>query len=186
MRIALGEQLGLEPDRVEQRRCARAALPWPAPWTSGPKAIVVLDRQPRVQRGVAESWNTICICAVQVAARSSRRERRPPCRRTAIVALIGRMSCIDQARRRRLAAAGLADDAERLALGDTEGDAVDRPHHALAAVQQPAAQRRNAWAARTDSSGCAGPRGGQPPAASIDVCRSRSCLHVHRLRAARR
>src|SRR5207344_367674 len=34
----------------------------------------------------------------------------------------------DAARERRLAAAGLADDAQRLALAESEGDAVDRLH----------------------------------------------------------
>jgi hypothetical protein len=43
---------------------------------------------------------------------------------------------------RGFAAARLADDAECLARGDLERYVVDRLHHRLRAVQQPAAQRK--------------------------------------------
>ncbi len=43
----------------------------------------------------------------------------------------------DAARERRLSAAGLADDAERLTAPDLEADVVDRMHLGLAAAEQP-------------------------------------------------
>ena len=46
-----------------------------------------------------------------------------------------------QPRRRRLAAAGFADDAERLARSHSEGDVVDRLHGRLGPVQQAAPER---------------------------------------------
>ena len=53
----------------------------------------------------------------------------------------GAIRCISSRASRRLAAAGLADDAQGLALGDGERHVVDRLHHACGRAEQAAADR---------------------------------------------
>ena len=86
----------------------------------------VLDRQPRVERGVAVLEDHLHLFAEGVEI-----ERRGADRLAVEqdVSGVGRDDLHDQPGGRGLAAAGLADDAERLALGDVEVDAVDRAHH---------------------------------------------------------
>ncbi len=96
-------------------------------------------------RGLSDeygSWNTTC---------SSRRHRPHLALRSSVVDRAGRASWIapavgslqpqDQLAGGRLAAARLADEAERLAARDREADAVDRVHLAAARPNKPCSDR---------------------------------------------
>ena len=114
-----------------------------------------------VMRGLSDeygSWNTIWIRR-RVARLALRRERR-----TLVADLAGcrRVEADDAASERRLAAARLADEPERLAPGELEVDAVDRAQHLRSAARAAAGRlRRGAGSA---SRGRAPRAAAQPPA----------------------
>ena len=115
----------------------RSPSPVCIPWIANGSPMIV----PTVLRGFSDeygSWKIICISR-RSAFRSS------PVAVGDLLALeadrAGRRleQAHEQPRGRRLAAAGLADDAERLAAHDVEGDAVDRLHGADLALEDDAA-----------------------------------------------
>ena len=93
---------------------------------------------PMVMTGFSEFialWNTIAICrhrnsrnsaALSVSTSTSRNRMDPP-----VMTAGSLQQSQDRIGDGGLAAAGLACQAEDLALGDGEADAVDRPHRAL-------------------------------------------------------
>src|SRR5436190_797266 len=99
----------------------------------------VLDGQTRVQRRVriledqlhvpTQAFHAVRRCAANILAGEAHAPR------------VGLDQPQDQARQRRLAAAGFPDDAERLGRIDVERDAVHRAHPGVGALQHTAAQR---------------------------------------------
>ena len=85
----------------------------------------VLDREPRIERSVAVLEHHLHLLA---EGREIERARAHGFSVEQDVARIGRDDLHDQTRGGGLPAAGLADDAERLAFGDVEVDAVDGAH----------------------------------------------------------
>ena len=114
-------------------------------------------------RGLSDwygSWKTICSLLPQ-RAHAGAIERR------ALEAQLAGARLLEpeqRARQRRLAAAGLADDAEHLVLAPLEVDAVERPHDAPAPPElhlEPArlGQRRDRGGERGDAHRTAPPAG---------------------------
>src|ERR1044072_2343747 len=86
----------------------------------------ILDRQTRVERGIAILKHHLRLLAEIGKAERKRADR------LAVEQDFASVRCDDlhhEPRDRRLAATCLADDAERLALGEVEIDAVDRTHY---------------------------------------------------------
>ena len=118
--------------QADDARAARGALPCRS---RRPTARAAAAASPTIcptrLRGFSDangSWKTICI-----SRRSGRsRSRRSPCvmsvPRKRIVPSVGLEQPQHRARQRRLAAARLADEAERLALAQRERHVVDRVH----------------------------------------------------------
>ena len=96
----------------------------------------LLDRETRIQRGVAVLEHHLH-AAAQFAQRQCAADLHAV---IDDVAGIARHQMHQQPRRGRLAAAGFADDADGLALGDRERDVIDRAHR-LARAEQAAADR---------------------------------------------
>src|SRR5258708_3523724 len=103
-----------------------------------PERHGLLDREARIERGVAVLEDHLNFAAVgdeieRVRADNFAIEQE--------LARIGRDDLHDEACERGLAAAGLTDDAKRLALGDVEAHAVDGMHRTAAAAKaSPAAE----------------------------------------------
>ena len=116
------------------------------------------------------------------AAASPRRRLRPSSVRNRISPAVGVDRAQDAARGRRLAAAALADQRQRLALADVEADVVDRAHVADDFAQEAALDRERTSSGR-------GPRAGSDPAdgrsfalaiacaiRSVPLARAHACL----------
>ncbi len=155
VRIAPGEARRLEPDPMEQVVGARDRGAPPQSVHARAEGDGVLDRQPRIERGVAVLEHHLHLLAERPEVEGARAHRLAV---EQDLAAIKRDDLHDKARGGGLAAAGFADDAERLALGHVEVDPVDRANHracpreeaALAAEmldQAAHAQQRRAGAA---------------------------------------
>ena len=101
----------------------------------------VADRHPRVQRRVRVLHDHLDVAA-QPAQLASRTSRTCPGPRSTAVPAVGFSRPHQQLGQRGLAAAGLADDAERLALLQLEADAVDRLDRADLLLEDDAAGDR--------------------------------------------
>ena len=106
----------------------RSPLPWCIPWIANGSEMI----EPTVRRGFSDeygSWKIICIS--RRSGLSSFVLRSAISRPSNLTEPeVGSQQPEQQPRGGRLAAARLADDAERLAALDVEGDAVDRVHGA--------------------------------------------------------
>ncbi len=105
---------------------ARAHRGAGTPWASSGSA----EMSPTGSRGSSDaigSWNTTCRSR-RIANRSRGRQRRGVRGRARHAARLRRHEVQDLHDRRRLAAAGLADQPERFAFADVEADAVHRVH----------------------------------------------------------
>ena len=124
VRVARGG-VGRQADDLEQlAHLAPSSRPRPRPWTrSGSPTI-----RPIECRGLSEaygSWKTICIrCAADAARASPRCVMSWPSKTDRAAGRLVQPQ--DRAAEGGLAAAGLADQAERLAALDRQRDAVDR------------------------------------------------------------
>ena len=111
---------------VDARRGAAAASP-AMPWKRSGSARI----SPTVMRGLSDaygSWKTICMRRRSGRIVDWRGVGDVLCRRRRIVPAVGLVDARDQPRERRLAAAGLADQADGLAAADREVDAIDGVH----------------------------------------------------------
>ena len=132
MRVALARSAGrARPARAA--RPTRAARPAASarPWIASGSPMM----SPTLIRGLSEpygSWKTICIRrrAAQQLPRRQRDAGRGP--RSGSRPALGSMQPQDAAGPRRLAAAGLADEPQRLAGLEREAHAVHRADHAAA------------------------------------------------------
>ena len=125
VRIALGEAARIEPDAGEEVAGAALRLALRRAVHARAEGDRGLDRQARIERRVAVLEHHL-----DLAAKLSQRQRAGA-ERLAVeqhLAGVGPDEVHEQARGGRLAAAGLADDAERLALQHVEIDAVDGAH----------------------------------------------------------
>ena len=86
----------------------------------------VADRHPRVQRGVRVLHDHLDVAAQPACSSPAPGIWRCPRPCSSHRPAVGRSSAHQQPGQRGLAAAGLADDAERLAATQVEGDPVDR------------------------------------------------------------
>ncbi len=115
---------GLRPTSVEQ--LAHPAAPLVGVDAERPQRLGddVADRQPRVERGQRVLEDHLDV-APELPAAAAVERGDVACPSTTTVPCSGGSHLEDLHDRRRLAAAGLADQAERLALADVEADAVD-------------------------------------------------------------
>ena len=127
VRIALRETLGRQAHQVQRLMRARLRLGPAAALRFRPEGDRILDRKPRVQRGVAVLENHLHLFAQIADAGSARGPDLAAIQRDA--ALVRRDQIHDQPCRGGLAAARLADDAQRFARADREGQVVDGPDH---------------------------------------------------------
>src|SRR5215216_250702 len=136
MRIAIREQRRIETDLAQKIMGPRAGVRRRDAMHFRPEGDGILDGEAGVERGVAVLKHHL-----HAAAQRAQRKRWPD--RLAVehdLAGIRSYQTDDETRRGRLAAAGLADDAEHLALLDREAHVVDGAHYA-AAAEQAAAHR---------------------------------------------
>ena len=136
MRIAVGKVFGPQADLAEQlaRQRARGAISHAM--NLGTERDRFLDRQARIERGVAVLKHHL-----HAAAQFTQRQRAADLHAVIDdVAGIALHQVHQQPRGGRLAAAGFADDADGFALGDGEGNIIDRAH-GFAGAEQIAAHR---------------------------------------------
>ena len=136
VRIAVGEVFGPQPDLAEQFAGQRARGVLGHAVHLGTERDRLLDGQARIERGVAVLEHHLH-AAAQFAQRQFAANRAAVIDDVAGIAL---HQVHQEARGGRLAAAGLADDADGLALGDIERHVVHGTH-GLALGEQPAAHR---------------------------------------------
>ena len=137
MRIAVGKGFGPQAHLAEQlaRQRARGAVSHAVNfWTERDR---FLDGEAWVQRGIAVLKHHLH-AAAQFAQRQRAADLHAVIDDVAGIALhqVHQQPCGG-----RLAAAGFADDADGFALGDGEGDIIDRAH-GLAGAEQIAAHRK--------------------------------------------
>src|SRR5258708_7887070 len=106
-------------------------------WAEGDR---ILDCQPRIERRIAVLEHHLHLPA---ELGEIERDRTDLFSVEQDLADVGLDDLHDQPRGGRLAAAGLADDAERLALGHLEIDAVDGAHHPSRPLEQAALAAEN-------------------------------------------
>ena len=139
VRIAPDELCGVEPDQGEQLAGALARGLRRHPVHLRAEHDGLLDRQARVERGVRVLEHHLHLPAQRAQPRRVVGPHEGPVERDA--PRVGPDEMHEQARGRRLAAAGLAHDPEHLAGADGEVDVVDRLHPRHRAVEDAAPHR---------------------------------------------
>ena len=136
VRIAFGIVGGVQPDLVEKVAHAGAGLCSRQAVRLGREGQRLGDGEPGVERSVGVLEHHLHLAAQFVD--------RDPVRLVDGVAVehhgpaVGGDEPDQEAGNRRLAAARLSHDAQRLALGDGQGKVVDGPHHLAGPAEQPA------------------------------------------------
>ena len=161
-------RLGDAHERAASRPRALARAPRPRPWCSMQRlGDLLADGHHRIERGhrlLEDHRDLRCRGCAHLGLARAPAGSRPSKRMPPPTMRPGRRRTRPHDRERgdALAAAGFADDAERLAARERQANAVDRAHHAVAGEEVRCAGRSTASSGAARTSTCAHSRSAQP------------------------